>query len=327
MKQFDLLNDKTILERFNKIDSILITQDKSLIFENYYDSLGPVYLRNTRSATKTITGLLIGIAIDQGFIGSVQKPVIDYFIDLEPFANEDPRKSAITIQDLLTMSSILECDDFNSYSRGNEERMYLVENWIKFFFDLPIRGFPEWVTKPEDSKYGRSFRYCTAGVVVLGSILEKATGIKLENFAKEYLFDPMEITTFKWQYTPMNTPMTGGGLQLTAKDLLKLGELFLNKGVWNDKRIISQKWVEESIRAHADIDDETDYGYLWWIKNYSVNGITIPAYYMSGAGGNRVMIFPNQNSVIVITSSNFGIRNAHQLTNSLLEEYILPNLL
>ncbi|HZD13316.1 MAG TPA: serine hydrolase, partial [Candidatus Binatus sp.] len=160
---------------FKKITSILVARHGGLVHEAYYGGSGRNSLQNTRSASKTITSILIGIALDQGLLLSVKAPVLSFFSDKMPVENPDSRKERMTIEDLLTMSSILECDDSNSFSRGNEERMYLVEDWVKFLLDLPVRGFPAWTTRPEDSPYSRSFSYCTAGTVVLGSVLERAT--------------------------------------------------------------------------------------------------------------------------------------------------------
>jgi CubicO group peptidase (beta-lactamase class C family) len=310
--------------QFKDITSVAIARHGMLVYERYYNGFSDSSLHDTRSATKTITGMLIGIAIDKLFIPSETTTVLQYFPDEMPIHYPDPRKDKITVEDLLTMSSLMECDDDNQFSRGNEERMYLIEDYFKFFLDLPIKGFPAWVSKPEDSPYGRSWNYCTAGVVLLGGVLERSTKLSVDNFAWKNLFEPLGITSFHWQMTPMGMPMTGGGLGLRSRDFLKLGQLYLNDGMWDGKQIVSKDWVKKSITPHANAREGVDYGYLWWLQDFGQGNNRYPSYYMAGNGGTKVAVIPELDAVVVLTSTMYGTVKGHQQSEKMLDEYIVP---
>lgn len=318
------LDSAIIAKQFLNVTSILISRHGKLVYEKYYNGFNDFSQHDTRSVTKTITGMLIGIAIDKKFVASEKTNATKYFADKKPFQNPDKRKDKITIEDLLTMSSCLECDDDNQFSRGNEERMYLIEDYFKFALDLPVKGVAPFGTKAQDQLYGRSWNYCTAGVVLLGGILERATGMKVEMFAKKYLFDPLEISKPQWQFTPMGTPMTGGGLRIKSRDFIKLAQLYINKGKWNDKQLISAEWVNISTMPHANARDNVDYGYLWWLQKFGAENNAHAAFYMTGSGGSKIAVFPDLDLIAVITANWYGTGKAHAQSEKILSEFIIP---
>jgi len=310
-------------DEFKKITSVLIARHGKLAYEAYFGGTDATTFMDTRSATKSVTSMLIGIAIDKGLLASVDTPILPFFADKQLLQNPDPRKAKITVEDLLTMSSLLECDDWNDFSRGNEERMYLIEDWAKFALDLPIKGFAPWATKPKDSPYGRSFSYCTAGVFLLGRVLERSTKTRVEDFARNNLLGPMGIEKADWKFSPLGEAQTGGGLGLQSQDLLKLAQLYLNGGMWSGKRLVSESWVKTSTQPHVRIDGQTLYGYLWWLRSFKSGEKTYAAYFMSGNGGNKIVAFPELDMVVVITSTNYNTKGMHEQTEKLLTDYVL----
>jgi CubicO group peptidase (beta-lactamase class C family) len=284
------------LAEFGDITSVVVSRGGEIIFEQHLDG-EPSALRNTRSCTKTIVGSLLGLAIERSLVPGVEAKLTQ----LLGCETGDAEKDAITLRDLLTMSSCLECNDWNEASAGNEERMYPTDDWVGFALGLPVREL-------------RSFSYCTAGVVCLGAALERALGESLPDFAERELFAPLGIDRWRWPQTPRGEFSAAGGLELTSRALHDLGRAHL------ERRFVPSAWLEHAMAAQIRIDAETEYGYLWWLRSFGGHRSA----YMTGMGGNRVHLFPELDAVAVITSINFRRRDAHALSDRLLVERLLP---
>ena len=311
---------------YGTVTSILILEDGSPVYEGYFNGSDESTLHNTRSVTKTITGMMVGAAVADGVL-ALDDPAARFFPELAPFSSPDPRKLTITIEDLLTMSSPLECDDWNQFSRGNEERMYIVEDWNRFFWDLPIRGFPAWATPPEKSAHGRAFSYCTAGVQTLGEIVERASGRSITEYASEKLLSPLNITAFEWAKTGSGRVHLGGGFLLTTDGLGKFAELQRHRGSHKEDVIFTADWAEKSTTPHAAIPDTPfQYGYLWWLMPYEVEGEPHVAAAMTGNGGNRVFVLPDHKLSVVFTNTDFNTSQMHQNAQKFFEAEIVSRL-
>jgi CubicO group peptidase (beta-lactamase class C family) len=182
------------------------------------------------------------------------------------------------------------------------------------------------VAKPADSPYGRSYSYCTGGAVVLGGVLERAAKTGVDTLADQSLFGPLGIRAREWQYLPLGSAMTGGGLSLRSRDYLKLAELYRNGGVWNGARIVSADWVKNSTTPKADVGHEDlEYGYLWWLGKFGPDSSRHSACLMMGSGGNKICYVPDLNLSVALTSNFFnGGMKAHRQTAKILSDFIIP---
>lgn len=314
-------------EDFKLLQSILIVRDGKLAYEKYFQDTDDTHQHNVRSASKAITSTAIGIAIAEGHIPSPQDLVYPYFAEVyDSYANwHDTEKHSLTIHDLLTMTSCLECDDWNEYSQGNEERMYLIKDWVKFTLDLPVRGV-RWHPSHGDAPPIYEFSYSTGGIVVLGALLEQATGMTFGDYVDLHVFQPLGITDYEWSYTPQKRVMTGGGLNTRPRDMATYGYLYLQKGMWQGQQLITPDWIEKSFANHAEIDDEQTFGYLWWRRSFTLNKHTIQSYYAAGNGGQTIWVIPELDMVAVMTSTAYGTRYGNGQPVRILQKYILPAL-
>ncbi len=233
--------------------------------------------------------------------------------------NFSGKKQRVTLRDLVTMSSGFEGNYNDPTSLGNEENMYPRDNWVSWALNLPMAA---------DRDPGDRFSYFTAGVVVLGDILNKSVPGGLEDYARRKLFEPLGITGYQWQYTPQGVPNTAGGIRLTPLDLARFGQLYLSMGKWDSVQLIPEQWVAASMTRHYETGfDNSGYGYLLWNKMYQVNGRQFDAFFCSGNGGNKVFVLNQLNAVVVVTASAYNQPYAHPQVDDMMTRYIIPLLL
>ncbi|MBN6150629.1 serine hydrolase [Xanthomonas sp. AmX2] len=305
--------------------SVLIARDGALVYERYFGGADRETRHDARSATKSVTALLVGAAIDRKLIPDAQARVYDYFGERQ-WQHPDPRKRRITVEDLLTMSSQWECDDDNAFSAGNEERMYLSADWTQFALDLPIKGYAPWMKRPQQSPHGRAFAYCTAGSFLLGALVEKASGQRLQDFSAQVLERPLGIAGAQWNLSSEGVGMGGGGTRYRSRDLAKFGQLLLDQGRWRGRQVISAAWVRAMTTVHAQAREDADYGYQLWRFRFPVRGAERGVWAMSGNGGNYVFVLPEERLVVVITRSAYNTRQMHPQSQKLLADYVLKAL-
>ncbi|AMR32110.1 serine hydrolase [Mucilaginibacter sp. PAMC 26640] len=312
------MNTSIAQNKFKNISSIVVIKNGKLLIEEYFNGEGRDTLHDPRSVGKTFAGAVMGIAIKDGFIKSEQQTLGEFY-NLKNYQNYSPKKDSVTLKSLLTMSSVFDANDNDDDSPGNENNMYPTPNWVKFALDLKIDS--------NKKAYG-AWNYFTAGIVVLGDILnQKVTG-GLEKYADAKLFKPLGITKYQWPYTPQHVAGTAGGLKLRALDFAKFGQLYKNEGIWNGRQIIPKSWVQQSFTKHmalpADVVGPGFYGYLFWNKIYTVSGKDYETWYCTGNGGNKIFIFKDQPLVVVITAKAYNEAYAHPQADKIMQNYILP---
>ena len=306
--------------RYPLTTSVLIVRDGKLAYERYFGDGAENRLNDTRSATKTLVALAIGKAIESGAIPSADAPAFDYFRDMAPFANDGPVKRAITLADLLTASSALDCDD-NNDTPGNEENMYPQQIWTRFVLDLPTKA--DW---SRDASGRGPWAYCTAGSFLLGQIVQRATGERIDRYMDRTLFLPLGITRRKWDQSPSGEFQTGGGLEFTARDLARLGWMMTDGGRWNGREVVAPSWLAAMMRPHREAFMDMRYGYQMWTRAYQSDCGPVEVWFMAGNGGNDVLAMPGLRAAAVVTRSAYNTRNMHQQTFELIQNFIIPAL-
>ncbi len=289
------------------IHSMIIVRNGYIVHE-YYDA--PLYneniSKNIYSVTKSFTSALIGIAIDKGYISSINETVIDFFPE-RIIANLDTRKQAIKLKHLLTMTAGLEYDEWTypySDSRNSYLQMISSGDITQFVLDLPMVSDP-----------GTTWVYNTVASHLLSAIINQTTGYTTLDFANEFLFEPLGISVPFWRQDAIGIYYGGSEFNLIPRDMAKFGYLYLNKGTWDGEQIVSSTWVDESTKEWNTLWYEQGYGYQWWIDT------ELDGYSARGYGGQMIHVIPNYNLVVVFTA--YDLINPIPFS-SLIENYVIP---
>ncbi len=280
--------DQSIRKKPGRITSLLIIKNNKLIYEKYYGVGGLDRRAEIYSVTKSFTGTLIGIALDKKFIPKLDMNMSDFFPDYCYYAKDiEPYKKNLTLKDILSMNINLEWKD--DWDTGMIAlTWYHASDKIQAFFDLPIA-----------INNDKQYNYNTAGSHMLSAILTRSAKMDTLDFARKYLFEPLGIEDYYWPKLE-EYYFGGAGLELTPRDIAKLGLLYLNNGVWKGKQIVSSEWIKEATKPHTlHTKDKAHYGYQWWV--IPVN--QYESYRAWGAGGQYCVVIPELKMVIVVTSS------------------------
>ena len=262
------------------IHSLLILSEGNLVVEEYFHGYTMDDLHRLASVTKSVSSLLVGIAIDLGYIDSVSVPLHRFFAGAE---------DRLTLEHLLTMSMDLQWSD--------EEAENLHETGEEFFTYVMQREI--------NSEPGQIFRYVNPVVNLISGILKESTGLFPDEFAEESLFDPLGITNYDWQYGETNGHrLMDGSLHLRPRDMAKIGLLVIDNGSWNQTELVSENWIRSSTETHIPVDDLFNYGYLWWLKSVQTESGDTKAIMASGWGSQFIVVIPEMDLVIVVTGGN-----------------------
>lgn len=278
-----------------KINSCLIIENGSCVFEYYKNKKIAGKPQTLNSISKSVVSLLIGIALEEGLIPSLDTPIVHYF---ERFMEkvDDERKLQITIDHLLTMTPGFDWPEFGEWQAI--PKMLYAPHWVKFVLNRPLTHNP-----------GEHMNYNTGATHLLTAILQQASGMKASAFAEKHLFNRLKIEEYRWYEDPQGVNNGGCGLCLRVSDLPKIGYLYLNKGMWNDERIVSERWVEESTTPLFLTYNIGHYARHWWTNHIDQNEPWSEEnryYFAMGYGGQYIIIIPSRQVVIVMTSEMYN---------------------
>ena len=314
--RFESLVNRLRGQQEHLVHGIVVIRRGLLVFEHYFDGLShpnwgetPVsFDRDTphvlSSVTKSFTATLLGIAIDLGFISSVDEKVFDFFPELAEL--NTGQKQDITLEHLVTMSSGLEWEESSSTLRTGNDLTRLIA-----LAGSPHRDLVGFVLgKDLVANPGAVFLYSGGLTNVLGNVIQRATGQRMDEFANEYLFHPLGITGAWWWLFGSDFVYASGDIALLPRDMARFGQLFLQQGYWNGEKLVSEEWVTLSATPRFEFSEphwalnygHRGYSYGWWP---SLAGYGEGAFAASGWGGQTIVVLPEHDMVVAITGGSY----------------------
>ena len=276
------------------LHSLLVMRNGRMVIERYFNGSGRDDVHTMQSVTKSFASALVGIALARGEIASVDEPVLDFFPQWRDELSQDPRRAAQRLEDVLTMRTGTDYHE-NGASAPHWQLNARQTGWDRFWLDRPMVHDP-----------GGFWQYDSGGAVAVSSMLKQRTGFHADGFADATLFSALGITESTWFRNSEGHVHTGGGLSLRARDMLKLGQLYLQGGVWEGVQVVPAEWVEASVRRHYTFTNfgprVEGYGYFWWVMEPDPAGAGDQEIYAAfGARGQYIFVVPEHNLVVGVT--------------------------
>jgi CubicO group peptidase (beta-lactamase class C family) len=285
---------RKVIEEHPYMESILIVRNGKLVFEEYLNGWDPARLHRLQSVTKGFTSTLVGIAIEQGIVGSPDDPIREYLPGYSGYFGGT--KDSVTVKHLLTMSAGFKWNETETYyadpKKCDPHLAEASDDYFKYLLERPI------VEEP-----GTVYRYNSGYPNILGHIIEERSGLKIVEFAYRNVFEPLGIKRAYWMsISGESKPSCAGGLKLTSRDLARYGYLYLRGGAWEGKQVVPAEWVRESLRGHFVTDDGVKVGRgYWWGNVKSLDG-KHDIFFTSGTGGQYVIVIPDLDTVVITTA-------------------------
>lgn len=298
----------------NDFRGLVVVRNNKIVIEEYFNTFWRNSIHDIRSAGKSVTAMLMGVALKDGLVQNLDQDIYSFFPEKEyPSINEDYKK--IKLRHLLDMSSGLDADTDRPETYGHVVNWIAKEDWKEYLLSVPLTSDP-----------GEKWVYADINPLLIAAVIEEISGTSLKDFAQKRLFDPLGIEQVYWYTNVANQTGAAGNLYLSTLDFAKLGVLIVNEGKWKDRQIIDPDYIKELSGETFNISNYNPYadfyGMMWYKSHRTFGGKNIDYLFASGNGGNHLVVIPNEKIVIALTSTAYGQRYAHRRSYNIMSKIL-----